>query len=185
MWPRSRRFNPKIAFFESFMLVSLVCLSRVGLLFLGGLYLAPSAAPPVSVSVRIVSGPWGGQEYTIAHSTLTVLEIPPIRAANRTTQSVFKAALPADAASRHLRALDPATYEGLPNEMLDGGSVLVVELQQGDAKQCVRYQHGQYTRLDLVTAFLLTYINQHVPAKWAIAADWLKPAAGSSKRANH
>ena len=65
--------------------------------------------------------------------------------------------------------------------MLDGGSVLFVDMQCGSAKQSVSYQGGQYARLDPTTAFLLTYINQHVPAKLAIGADWLKPVAAKPK----
>ena len=163
------------------MVALLICLSRAGLLLLGALYLSPPAVPPVAVSVRIVSGPWGGREYSIAHGTLTVFNIPAIQATSRTPQRVFSTPLPADAANRRFNALDPNAYQGLPNEMLDGGSMLMVTLQQGGSRADVRYQHGQYNHLDPITAFLLAYINQHVPAKLAIDADWLKPVARASR----
>ena len=92
------------------MFASFVCLSRAALLLLSALCVAPPAAPPVSVTVRIMSGPWGGPEYSIAHGTLTVFEIPSIRAASQAAKQVFKTPLPTDAASRRLQALDPATY---------------------------------------------------------------------------
>lgn len=147
------------------------------LLAAGPLLAVPAPTPPVSASVRIVSGPWGGREYAIARNTLTVFQIPPVQAANHALQQLFRVPLPADAARQRFSQLNPATYHGIPHELLDGGSVLVIDMQQGSLHQTVQYQGGQYTRLDPTTAFLLGYINQHVPAKLAIAPQWLKPAA--------
>ena len=135
------------------------------------------APVPVVVSVRLLSGPFGGRQYTLAAGRLTVYQLPPATAADRSPQPLFQAPLPADAARQRLAALDPAAYHGIANELLDGGGVLVLELHRGSAHQTVVYQQGQYAQLDSTTAFLLAYLNQHVPARLAIGAEWLRPAA--------
>lgn len=137
---------------------------------------------PVSVVIRILSGPWESTEYGIAHGTLTVLRHPAVRAADRTPRLLFRAQLPPDAAYQRLAALDPATYHGAANELLDGGGVLVVDLLKGSAKQSVRYQSGTYAEMDKTTAFLLTYLNQHVPAGLAISSHWITPAQPSQPK---
>lgn len=134
---------------------------------------------PVSVVVRVLSGPWESTEYVIAHGTLTVIRHPAVRAADRTPRLLFQAQFPPDAAYQRLAALDPATYRGVANELLDGGSVLVIDLLKGSAKQSVRYQSGMYAAADETTAFLLTYLNQHVPATLAIGPHWIKPVQPS------
>ncbi|MDJ0365219.1 hypothetical protein QMK33_08645 [Hymenobacter sp. H14-R3] len=165
------------------MAASLVFLVAAGLVLAGALGALDSAPPPAqtTVSVRLVSGPWEGRAYTIAAGTLTVYRLPPVAAANHSPQQLFQASLPPDASAQRLAGLDPAAYRGVPHEMLDGGGVLILELQRGRARHTVSYQSGQYARLDPTTAFLLGYINQHVPARLAIGADWLRPPAPTAR----
>ena len=144
--------------------------------------LVPVPAPePVVVSVRLTQGPWEGRQYSLAAGILTVHRLPPVADADGSPQQLFRVVLPRDAARQRLAALDPATYDGIAHEMLDGGGVLFIELQRGSARKTVSYQNGQYSRLDPTTAFLLGYINQHVPARLAIGAEWLRPAAPAAK----
>lgn len=143
--------------------------------------LSAFASPPTTVVIRVLSGPWESTEYVVAHGTLTVRRYPAVGAADRTPKQLVQVRLPPDAAYQRLAGLDPAAYRGIAHESLDGGGVLAIDLVKGSAKQTVCYQSGQYLALDETTAFLLTYIDRHVPAALALGPDWMKPQPRSGR----